>query len=164
MYLLLHKVSAHPNFNFLEGHVTFKFEIEPLVNVTWSRGISRMWGILILSYRLKEVTNSYVLHCFWTSKNFHIPATRCPIEMGFESKCTSNRQMIYNEPECQWCRSSCYNSNNHIIRHLLYLHLESNTHAPDITRCYSLQLLAVPIWRFEEDSIYPKYAHKYMYT
>ena len=32
--------------------------------VTWSRGMSQMSGILILSYRLKEVTNSYVFHCF----------------------------------------------------------------------------------------------------
>ena len=29
-----------------------------------------MSAILILSYRLKEVTNSYVLHYFWTSKMF----------------------------------------------------------------------------------------------
>ena len=57
--------------------------------VTWSRGMmSRMSGILIMSYRLKEVTNSYVLHCFWTSKNVHNSATRCPIEMGFVSKCS----------------------------------------------------------------------------
>ena len=39
------------------------------IYVTWSRGMSRMSGILILSYRLKEATNSYVSHCFWTSKN-----------------------------------------------------------------------------------------------
>ena len=32
--------------------------------VTWSRGMSLLSGILILSYRLKEVTNSYVFHCF----------------------------------------------------------------------------------------------------
>ena len=31
--------------------------------VTWSRGMSRMSLILILSYRPNEVTNSYVLHC-----------------------------------------------------------------------------------------------------
>ena len=45
--------------------------------------MSRMSGILILSYRLKEVTNSYVLHCFWTHRIVHISTTRCLIEMGF---------------------------------------------------------------------------------
>ena len=37
--------------------------------VTWSGGMSRMLGILIMSYSLKEVINSYVLHSFWTSQN-----------------------------------------------------------------------------------------------
>ena len=32
--------------------------------MTWSRGKSWMSVILILSYRLKKVINSYVLHCF----------------------------------------------------------------------------------------------------
>ena len=32
--------------------------------MTWLRGMSRMSGILIFSYRLKEVTNSYVLNYF----------------------------------------------------------------------------------------------------
>ena len=32
--------------------------------VTRSRVMNRISGILILSYRLTEVTNSYVLHCF----------------------------------------------------------------------------------------------------
>ena len=64
--------------------------------MTWSRGMSRMSGILILSYRLKKVTNSYVLHCFWTSKNVHISATKCLIEMEFGSKCNIlNGQVIY---------------------------------------------------------------------
>ena len=48
--------------------------------------MSWMSGTLILSYRLKEVTNSYVFHCFLISKNVHISTTTCPIEMGFESK------------------------------------------------------------------------------
>ena len=52
-----------------------------------SRGMTWMSRILILSYRLKEVTISYVLHSFLTSKNVHILATRCPIEIGFGSKC-----------------------------------------------------------------------------
>ena len=66
--------------------------------VTWSRGMSRMSGILILSYRLKEVINSYVLHCFWNQRNIHISATRCPIEMEFRSKCSIlNGQVIYIE-------------------------------------------------------------------
>ena len=56
--------------------------------MTWSRGMSRMSGILILSYRLKEVISSYVLHCFWIKRIVHISATRCLIEMGFESKCS----------------------------------------------------------------------------
>ena len=33
------------------------------------KGMSRMLEILILSYKLKEVTNFYVLHCLGTSKN-----------------------------------------------------------------------------------------------
>ena len=57
-----------------------------------------MSGMLILSYRLKEVINSYVLHCFRIQRNVHISATRCPIEMGFESKCSIlNGQVIYIE-------------------------------------------------------------------
>ena len=40
-----------------------------LLTVTWSRGMVRMSKILILSYRLKEAINSYVLHCLETAKN-----------------------------------------------------------------------------------------------
>ena len=47
-----------------------------------------MSGILILSYRLKEVTKSYVLYCFELQRILHIFATTCPIEMGFGSKCS----------------------------------------------------------------------------
>ena len=66
--------------------------------VTWSRGMSWMSGILILSYRLKEVINSYVFHCFWIERIVHISATRCPIEMGFGSKCSIlNGKVIYIE-------------------------------------------------------------------
>ena len=55
------------------------------------KGMSWMSGILILSYRLKEVTNSYVLHCA-------ISATVRPIEMGFGSKYSIfNGQQIYIE-------------------------------------------------------------------
>ena len=44
-----------------------------------------------------EMINSCLL-CFWTSKNFHISATRCLIEMGFRSKCNMlNEQVIYIE-------------------------------------------------------------------
>ena len=35
-----------------------------VIYVTWSRGMSHMSLILILSYRLKQMTYSYVLHCF----------------------------------------------------------------------------------------------------
>ena len=56
--------------------------------VTRSWGMSRMSGILILSYRLKEVINSYVLYCFWTSKNCSYLHNRYLIEMGFRSKCS----------------------------------------------------------------------------
>ena len=45
------------------------------VYVTWSRGMSRMSGILILSYRLKEMINSYVLHCFELQRILYIFAT-----------------------------------------------------------------------------------------
>ena len=44
------------------------------------------------------MTNSYVFHCFLTSKNVCISATRCPIEMGFGSKCSIlNGQVIFVE-------------------------------------------------------------------
>ena len=63
-----------------------------------SRGMSRMSGILILSYRLKEVINSYVLHYFLIQRIVHISATRCPIEMGFGSNCSIlNGQVTYAE-------------------------------------------------------------------
>ena len=66
--------------------------------VTWSRGMSRMSGILIWSYRLKEMTNSYVLHCFELQRILHFFATTCPIEMGFGSKCSIfTGQVIYIE-------------------------------------------------------------------
>ena len=67
-------------------------------NVTWSGGLSGMLIILILSYRVKKVTNSY-LHCLGASKNYmYIAAARCPIEMRFGSKCSIlNGQVIYIE-------------------------------------------------------------------
>ena len=43
--------------------------------------------ILILSYRLKEVTNSNVLHCLDIQRFAHISGTRYRIVIGFESKC-----------------------------------------------------------------------------
>ena len=66
--------------------------------VTWSRGMSRMLAILILSYRLKERIYSYVLHCFLIQRIVHTSAIRCSIEMGFWSKCgISNGQVTYVE-------------------------------------------------------------------
>ena len=57
-----------------------------------------MSGILILSYRLKKVTNSYVLHCFEHHRIIRISSTRCPIEMQFGLKCSnSNGKVIYIE-------------------------------------------------------------------
>ena len=56
--------------------------------VTWSRGMSQMLRILILSYRLKEVINSYALCCFWLERIVRISVTRCLIEMWFRSKCS----------------------------------------------------------------------------
>ena len=59
----------------------------PLWYVTWSRGMSRMSLILILSYRLKQMTYSYVLHCLEIQRIAHISWTRCRIVMGYGSKC-----------------------------------------------------------------------------
>ena len=57
-----------------------------------------MSGILILSYKLKEVTNSYVLHCFELHRIVHISSPRGPAEMRFGSKCNnSNGEVIYIE-------------------------------------------------------------------
>ena len=45
---------------------------------------------------VKMVMNSYVLHCFWISKNVCISAIRYLIEMEIESKCSIlNGQVIY---------------------------------------------------------------------
>ena len=120
--------------------------------MTWSKGMSLTSGILILSYRLKEVINSCVLHCFWTSKNVHISdfelqakrgdkflhcfwtsknvhisATRCLIEMGFGSKCSIlNGQLIYIEIEYCW----------HV------------THSPRSCHIYSLQIRPTALYLF----------------
>ena len=52
--------------------------------------------ILILSYRLKEVTNSNVLHCLEIQRFAHISETRFRIVIGFGSKCRiSNGQVDY---------------------------------------------------------------------
>ena len=54
--------------------------------------------ILIMSYRLKEVTNSNVLHCLEIQRFAHISGTRSRIVMGFGSKCRSlNGQVDYIE-------------------------------------------------------------------
>ena len=60
---------------FLEGNLTFHPGSYHATDVTWSRGMSRMSGILILSYRLKEMINSYVLHCFELQRILYIFAT-----------------------------------------------------------------------------------------
>ena len=66
--------------------------------MTWSRGMSRMSLILILSYRLKEVTNSNVLHWLQIQRCCHISGTRFQIVMGFWSKCRIlNWQVDYSE-------------------------------------------------------------------
>ena len=62
----LSKVQIESLHNILHERETI---YDKLIFVAWSRGMSRMSGILILSYKLREVTNSYVLNCFWTSKN-----------------------------------------------------------------------------------------------
>ena len=60
------------------------------------KGMSQMSGILILSYRLKEVTNSYVLHCFWTSYNCSYRRNYMSDWDGVVSKCgILNGQVIY---------------------------------------------------------------------
>ena len=70
--------------------------------------MSWMSGMLILSYRLEEVINSYVLHFVWIWRIIHISATRCPSEMGFESKCSIlNGQVIYFEKNQNWILPTC---------------------------------------------------------
>ena len=57
-----------------------------------------MSGILFLSYRIKEETIFFVLHCFEIHRIVHISTTRCPIEMAFGSKCgILNEQVIHIE-------------------------------------------------------------------
>ena len=49
-------------------------------------------------YSLKEVTNSYVLHCLEIQRYAHISGTRFRIVIGFGSKCRIlNGQVDYNE-------------------------------------------------------------------
>ena len=49
--------------------------------------MGRMSLILILCYRLKEVTNSNVLHCLEMQRFSNISGTKFRIVMGFRSKC-----------------------------------------------------------------------------
>ena len=54
-----------------------------------------MSGMLILSYRHKEVTNSDVLYCFLVLKNVYISTTICLIEMEFDQNVSfSKGEMI----------------------------------------------------------------------
>ena len=54
--------------------------------------------ILILSYRLKEVTNSNVFHCLDIQRFAHISRTRFRIVIGIGSKCRiSNGQVDHIE-------------------------------------------------------------------
>ena len=55
-----------------------------IIYVTGSRGIGQMSGILILSYRLKEVRNSYVLHCFEFQKLFIVPQLDIRLTWGLD--------------------------------------------------------------------------------
>ena len=88
--------------------------------VTWSREISRMSEILILSYRLKEVMNFYALHCFWSWRIAHISGTRCLIEIGFGSKCSLlNGQVIYIE-KSNW-KLPTYDSFPLIVSHFCFV-------------------------------------------
>ena len=57
-----------------------------------------MSQLLILSYRLKEVTNSNALHCLEIQRFAYISGTRFRIVMGFGSKCRIlNGQVDYIE-------------------------------------------------------------------
>ena len=55
------------------------------------------WSVwMIFCYKLKEVKNSNVLHCFELQRIVHISATRCPIQMGLRSKCIIlNGRVVY---------------------------------------------------------------------
>ena len=44
--------------------IQFKGVHQGICDMTWSRGMSQMSLILTESYRLKQMTYSYVLHCF----------------------------------------------------------------------------------------------------
>ena len=62
------------------------------------KGMSRISLIFILSYRLKEVTNSNVLHCLEIQRFAHISGTRFRLVMGFGSTCRIlNGQVDYLE-------------------------------------------------------------------
>ena len=57
---------------------------DPNSYATWSRGMSRMSKTLILSYRVKDLMNCYVLHCFELNRIVHIFASRYLIVWGLD--------------------------------------------------------------------------------
>ena len=109
--------------------------------------MSRMSKILILSYRLREVTNSYVLHCFWTSKKCHISATRCLIEMRFGSNCSIlNKQVIHTENS----KSNIADMRLIPLDHVTYKHFRSvHTEATVPRKANELSYLCHRFWRYE---------------
>ena len=59
-------------------------------------------------YKLKEVTNSYVLHCLKMQRIAHISGTRCRIVMAFGSKCSIwNAQVDYICQTKNWILPTC---------------------------------------------------------
>ena len=98
--------TAHHSFihSFIHSFLHIFYHSLICKNVTWSRRMSHMSGILILSYRLKEETHSHFV--FELHSIVHISATRCPIEMWFGSNCNiSNRQVTYIEKsKTEYCR------------------------------------------------------------
>ena len=75
--------------------------------VTWSRGMSRMSLIFILSYRLKEVTNPNVLHCLEIQRFAHISGTRFRLVMGFGSKCRILNGQVDYFVNSNWTLPTC---------------------------------------------------------
>ena len=66
--------------------------------MTRSRGMSWMLAIFILSYRLKEMTNSNVLHCFFNFKELFIsPQPDFQLRWILDQSVALNGQAIYTE-------------------------------------------------------------------
>ena len=102
-----------------------------------SRGMSLMSLILILSYMLKEVTNSNILYCLEIQRFAHISGTKFRIIMGFGSKCRILNGLLDYIEHC-WHVTHFPWSCHILIMKTMYVRQSSSkdTHGTGTQRCY----------------------------